>query len=49
VKAVNQNGEGFWYQQQQFPCISDAKIKEQIFAGPQINELVNYRNFDEVI
>jgi hypothetical protein len=49
VKAMNRNGEGFRNLVQTFSRISDAKIKEVIFIGPQINEITNDRNFDEVL
>jgi hypothetical protein len=49
VKAMNWNGEGFHYLQQKFPWISNAKIKVGIFVGPWIKELLNDRNFDEVL
>ena len=35
VKAMNQNGEAF----NKFPVLSQAKLKEGIFVGPQINKL----------
>lgn len=49
VKAMNRNGESFRYLVQTFPRIHDAEIKEVIFVGPQINEIRNDRNFDEVL
>ena len=30
-----------------FPIVSDAKIKEVIFIGPQIRELMQDKQFDE--
>ena len=30
-----------------FPNVSDAKIKEGIFIGPQIRELMQEKQFDE--
>jgi hypothetical protein len=39
VKAMDKEGEGFAYLKQKFPQVSDAKIKEGIFVGPQIREL----------
>jgi hypothetical protein len=35
--------------QQKFSWISDAKIKEGIFVGPQIKESMNDRNVDEFL
>jgi hypothetical protein len=36
VKAMDKNSAGFIYLKHIFPMISDAKIKEEIFVGPQI-------------
>ena len=36
----NKEGEGFQYIKSKFPKISDAKIKEGVFIGPQIRELI---------
>jgi hypothetical protein len=36
VKAMNQNSAGFMYLKNNFPRISDAKIKEPVFVRPQI-------------
>jgi hypothetical protein len=33
---MDQNSAGFIYLKNSFPNISDAKIKEQVFVGPQI-------------
>ena len=30
-----------------FPNVSDAKIKEGVFIGPQIRELIQDKRFDE--
>uniref|UniRef100_W5NAC5 Uncharacterized protein n=1 Tax=Lepisosteus oculatus TaxID=7918 RepID=W5NAC5_LEPOC len=40
-KAMNKEGETF-------PRLSDAKIKEGIFIGPQIKQVINYRQFEEL-
>jgi hypothetical protein len=39
VKAMKQDGRAFSYLQQEFPCFSEAKIKEGIFVGSQIRKL----------
>ncbi len=39
VKALNRDGKGLLYLKQKFPHISDAKIKEGVFVGPQIKQL----------
>jgi hypothetical protein len=36
VKAMDKNGAEFMYLKHKFPRLSDAKIKEGIFVGPQI-------------
>jgi len=45
VKAMDKDGEGFRYLKSKFPRISDAKLKEGIFVGPQIRELIKDENF----
>ena len=37
---MDRTGEGFAYLKNKFPRVSDAKIKEGIFVGPQIRELM---------
>jgi len=41
VKALNKDGKCFEYLGKQFPHISDAKLKEGIFDGPQIRKMLN--------
>ncbi|UYV61959.1 hypothetical protein LAZ67_1007169 [Cordylochernes scorpioides] len=45
VKAMDRNASGFAYLKQKCFSISDAKIKEGIFLGPQIRELLQDGNF----
>ncbi|UYV81267.1 hypothetical protein LAZ67_20000589 [Cordylochernes scorpioides] len=45
VKAMDRNASGFAYLKQKFYSISEAKIKEGIFVGPQIRELQKDGNF----
>ncbi|UYV69193.1 K02A2.6-like [Cordylochernes scorpioides] len=45
VKALDRNASGFAYLKQKFSSISEAKIKEGIFVGPQIRELQQDGNF----
>ncbi|UYV61410.1 hypothetical protein LAZ67_1004760 [Cordylochernes scorpioides] len=45
VKAMDRNASGFVYLKQKCSSISDAKIKEGIFLGPQIRELLQDGNF----
>lgn len=46
VKAMDKEGEGFMYLKQKFPHLSDAKIKEGIFVGPQIRHLLKDLTFE---
>jgi hypothetical protein len=45
VKAMNIEGDGFNYLRQKFPRISEAKMKEGIFVGPQVRKLFKDDNF----
>ncbi|UYV82854.1 hypothetical protein LAZ67_22001095 [Cordylochernes scorpioides] len=45
VKEMDRNTSGFAYLKQKCSSISDAKIKEGIFVGPQIRELLQDGNF----
>jgi hypothetical protein len=45
VKALDKKGKAFEYLCTQFPKISDAKIKEGIFVGPQIREVLRDTEF----
>jgi hypothetical protein len=47
VKCMDKKGEGFTYLKQKFPQVSDTKIKEGIFLGPQIRELLGDSIFTE--
>lgn len=49
VKAMNKNGAAFQYLRQKFSRLSEAKIKEGIFVGPQIRNLFKDDNFDSVL
>jgi len=46
VKAMNQEEVAFTYLQEKFPWLSEAKLKEGIFTGPQIRELIKDEYFD---
>jgi len=47
VKGMDKTGRGLEYVRNKFPSVSDAKIKEGIFIGPQIRELIQDKQFDE--
>jgi len=38
---------GFLYLKEKFPAISDAKIKEGIFVGPQVRQLIENNVFEQ--
>lgn len=46
VKALNKEGDGFKYLKDVFTKLSDAKVKEGIFVGPDIRKLLNDAIFD---
>lgn len=45
VKALDQNNAAFKYLRMKFPQISDAKISEGIFIGPQIRKMMRDSDF----
>ena len=47
VKGMDKISRGFEYLRNKFPNVSDAKIKEGLFIGPQIRELTQDKQFDE--
>ena len=47
VKGMDKTSHGFQYVRNKFPNVSDAKIKEGIFIGPQIRELMQDKQFVE--
>lgn len=47
VKALDKSGEAFQYLKTLFPTISDPKLKEGIFVGPQIRKLMNNSIFEK--
>jgi len=49
VKALDRNGPAFQYLRSKFPRVSEAKIKEGIFNGPDIRELMSDRRFGAVL
>ena len=40
VKALNQEGTAFTYLRETFRKLSEAKLEEGIFIGPQIQDLI---------
>jgi len=45
LKAGNKESEEFGYLRQRFPKISEAKVKAEIFVGPQIAQLFEKHDF----
>lgn len=48
AKAMGQ-GKAFQYLLEKLPQISDSKIKERIFVGPQIKDLRKDKNFEALL
>jgi hypothetical protein len=48
VKAMNQEEAAFTYLREKFPRLSEAKLKEGIFIGPQIRDLIKGEYFDRL-
>ena len=49
VNRLNKEGESFKYLTRTFPRLSTAKLKEGIFIGPQIRELMKNTDFDNCL
>lgn len=49
VKGMDKTQSGFAYVRSKFPKVSDAKVKEGIFVGPQIRQLLRDEAFDEAL
>jgi len=47
VKVMAKTGRGFEYVRNKCPNVNDPKIKEGIFIGPQITELMQDKQYDE--
>jgi len=48
VKAMNQKEAAFTYLREKFPRLSEAKLKDGIFIGPQIQDLIKDKYFDSL-
>ncbi|GBO17822.1 hypothetical protein AVEN_213402-1 [Araneus ventricosus] len=46
VKALSKEGECFKYLCDQFPGLSEAKLKEGVFIGPDIRKIMKDENFE---
>jgi len=49
LKAMNQEEAAFTYLQEKFPWLSKAKLKEGIFIGTQIQDLIKDEYFDKLL
>ena len=49
VKAMNQEEAAFTYLREKFPRLSEAKLKEGIFIGSQIRDLIKDEYFDKLL
>ena len=49
VKALHKNGAAFQHLSTVFPGLSPAKLKEGIFVGPQIREVLKDTDFEELL
>ena len=49
VKALYKNGAAFQHLSTVFPGLSAAKLKEDIFVGPQIREVLKDTDFEELL
>ena len=49
VKAFNKESPVFQFLQKVFPHLSEAKIKEGVFVGPQIRKLILNKEFDKIL
>ena len=49
VKALHKNGAAFQHLSTVFPGLSAAKLKEGIFVGPQIREVLKDTDFEEIL
>jgi len=49
VKAMNQEESAFTYLRQRFPRLSEVKLREGIFIGPQRLDLIKDEYFDRLL
>ena len=49
VKVLHKNGTAFQRLSTVFPGLSAAKLKEGIFVGPQIREVLKDTDFEELL
>jgi len=49
VKAMDHNGTAFLYLRQKFPLLSNAKIREGVYTGPDIRSLLRDEVLERII
>ena len=49
AKAMDKTGAGFLYLRRKFPRMTEAKVKEGVFIGPQIRQLLQDSEFDQAL
>ena len=49
IQAMNQEEVAFTYLREKFPRLREAKLKEGIFFGPQIRDLIKDEYFDRLL
>lgn len=47
MKAMDKTDKGFQRLKEKFPYISDAKLKEGIFVGPEIRQVIKDKDFQQ--
>jgi hypothetical protein len=45
-QSNDKNGAGFMYLKHKFTRLRDAKIKEELFVGPQIREIIQINKLE---
>ena len=49
VKAMNQKEAAFTYLWEKFPRLIEAKAKESIFIGPQMQDIIKDEHFEKLL
>lgn len=49
VKALDKDTDAFWYLQNIFPNITEEKLKQGIFVGPQIHKLMINSQYENIL
>ena len=49
IKAMHNHGKDFEYLREKFPKLTDVKLKEGIFTGPQFCDIINDDLFEHLL